>query len=463
MAGLSLAGCKKGEKVPNLPPETHMAVNSINLSGENRLNSLVTLQWWGTDPDGIVVSYEISLDQSNWTLTTRQDSTFLFSIQSGSDTVDIDLWVRAVDNNGEKDPTPAYLKVPVKNTPPVATFDRALVPADTSHTLITLAWQVSDPDGDGTITSIELKANDGPWVELPTSESAVVVFPTEPTKQGTVQSKIIYVDGSSGPDIHGVELNAWNTFYLRARDVAGSESMTDTIHSVYVTSQVSDMLVIGAHPSSPKAFYTSHLKQAGVDFDFIDYALADGKNQPRIWNPTFELLLSRYNRVLIYANEMEFTSASNQQDILLEFAAQGLQAYANAGGKICVSSSFPNDFNPNSILFGILPIKALSSPAGKSRLPTDSLLVGSHGYPNLVSSAFIAGLDPFYPSEDGQVVYTAQLTNSDGPVDSKVVGVRRVSGSETAMVFFSVELHRVNKDPDAINALFDKIFNQELK
>jgi hypothetical protein len=46
------SSCKKGEAIENQAPETYTAISAINLSGENRLNSLVTLQWWGTDPDG---------------------------------------------------------------------------------------------------------------------------------------------------------------------------------------------------------------------------------------------------------------------------------------------------------------------------------------------------------------------------------------------------------------------------
>ncbi|MDP4664281.1 MAG: hypothetical protein NWS74_11475, partial [Salibacteraceae bacterium] len=81
------SSCKKGEAIENQAPETYTAISAINLSGENRLNSLVTLQWWGTDPDGVVSGYEFSFDQQTWFYTENQDSTFLFSINAGSDTI----------------------------------------------------------------------------------------------------------------------------------------------------------------------------------------------------------------------------------------------------------------------------------------------------------------------------------------------------------------------------------------
>ena len=99
----SLSGCKKGEQLENQPPETYTSVASINLTGEDRLNSVITLEWWGTDPDGTVEGYEVSFDQSTWSYTEDQDSTFQFSINAGSDTVDIDLWIRAIDNDGAVD------------------------------------------------------------------------------------------------------------------------------------------------------------------------------------------------------------------------------------------------------------------------------------------------------------------------------------------------------------------------
>ncbi|MEX2596410.1 MAG: hypothetical protein WEC59_05705, partial [Salibacteraceae bacterium] len=100
---LIIFGCKKGELLDNQAPETHTTVQAINLSGENRLNSLITLRWWGSDPDGIVEGYELSFDQETWHYTTRLDSTFLFSINAVSDTVDIYFWVRAVDDKNAKD------------------------------------------------------------------------------------------------------------------------------------------------------------------------------------------------------------------------------------------------------------------------------------------------------------------------------------------------------------------------
>ena len=103
---LFLAACDKGEELANEAPDTQFSLKEINLSGENRLNSIVSLTWSGNDPDGYVKGFELSRDGVQWEFTTKQDSTFRFSLIAGSDTADIQLFVRAIDNENLSDPTP---------------------------------------------------------------------------------------------------------------------------------------------------------------------------------------------------------------------------------------------------------------------------------------------------------------------------------------------------------------------
>ena len=121
---LTLTACDKGELLENKAPDTRISVSEINLTGEDRLRSEVTLHWFGADEDGWITGYELSLDGTNWSPVTKQDSTFSFELTLGSDTTDIDFYVRAVDNDDAVDPTPAYLRVPIRNSPPTAIFCR---------------------------------------------------------------------------------------------------------------------------------------------------------------------------------------------------------------------------------------------------------------------------------------------------------------------------------------------------
>mgnify|MGYP001044498104 FL=1 len=142
--------CKKGENLPNAAPETKLSIEEINLTGNARLNSTVSLSWFGTDIDGYVAYYEFKINKGEWTRTQIQDSTFLFAIDPDDDSTDIDFYVRAIDDEGVVDPTPAYLLVPLKNSPPSVTIDEESLPIDTTNLVITFRYSAADPDGDNT-------------------------------------------------------------------------------------------------------------------------------------------------------------------------------------------------------------------------------------------------------------------------------------------------------------------------
>jgi hypothetical protein len=103
---ITVFACKKGyegnfNNNPN--PETFMAVSKIERSGTNRLTTRVDAYWWGTSENGFVVGYEVSIDSmKTWTYTKRADSTLLLTIPFGSDTANINVYVRAIDNLGQK-------------------------------------------------------------------------------------------------------------------------------------------------------------------------------------------------------------------------------------------------------------------------------------------------------------------------------------------------------------------------
>ena len=139
--------CKKGNKNVNERPNTKVIPHVVNLSGENRLKTTVEMAWFGSDKDGFISGYEFSLDNTNWIYTPKADSTFTFNISEGSDTSEINFWVRSIDNSNEKDPTPAFVKIPIKNTPPEILFDKALSSKDTAFIVASLFWNAKDQDG----------------------------------------------------------------------------------------------------------------------------------------------------------------------------------------------------------------------------------------------------------------------------------------------------------------------------
>jgi len=112
-------GCR--EQAPsnfdsNIPPETFIS----GAPAESTLSYYqVHLRWGGTDPDGLVDHYEFSVTDSNqvpadidpdfsgYYATTRTDSLFRLSADAPQ-ILGHRFYVRAVDNEGKVDPTPAW-------------------------------------------------------------------------------------------------------------------------------------------------------------------------------------------------------------------------------------------------------------------------------------------------------------------------------------------------------------------
>lgn len=461
-------GCKKGELLPNEAPETHISISQINLSGPDRLTSEVTLHWFGTDVDGYVKGYEISFDEVNWHYMTEQDSTFNFSLSANSDTVDINFWVRAIDNQDLVDLTPAFLLIPIKNSPPVVKFDSTQAINDTTYIVSTAVWSATDPDGDATLDSLFIRINNGAWRGLSVNTTVMTFVPTDPTVSGAVNCNLFPGTGLTqlSGTIDGLLLEGNNRIYLKARDVAGAESELDSTDIFYTKRKTSDLLLVnsnsGGSSPTPDEVYFPIITTVAGNFDYINIVRNSRENIPALWNPTFLFMLNQYDKVFWYADE----SAMPNTDLIIEAAASVIQEYLSQGGKLLFSAKFPADLNKESTITGFSPLDSLSSSTGQARLTTDSACVAlpafSANYPNLIPSSFITGADPYYTSDTANVIYQAQITPVSGWVGPRNVASRtEISGGRTNQVFFSLELHKLNGDPNALQSFFDQVLNNE--
>ncbi len=463
---LLLAACKKGEKLPNALPDTHISITQINLSGDDRLRSEVTLYWYGADEDGWVEGYDISMNGTDWSYVTTQDSTFSFSLPFGSDTTDIDFYVRAIDNEDGVDPSPAYLKIPIKNTAPTAIFDSIQTLADTSFIVTTAFLDVQDLDGIENVDSIFFKINNGGWFGLDAETRVITIVPDDPTVNGTVGAQIfkdpaaILVSGG----INGLNLGGDNTFYLKARDLAGSESSIDTSKVVFVKRKSTDLLVIDVHPGglspSPEEVYAQTLGNVEPNYDRIDLRSNGGANMPRLWSPTFSTFINFYPRLFWYGD------ASDEGLTVLEDASGAIQAYLNQGGKILINTSFPSSFDNASVLQEYTPLDSVSTSSGTARLPTGNLVMPTAAYAGtfdtLEASAFVGRATPMYAKSTSEVILTGDFSISGGWVGSDVVCAKLVNGAgNTNVVLVTVELHQLFARPAALENFFNGILLNE--
>lgn len=478
---LFLNGCKKDGNQFNKAPDTFFAIESINLSGDKRLNTIVRLTWYGTDPDGYIKGYELSSNGTDWNFTTSQDSTFNFSIPVNSDTTDVELQIRAIDNQNRRDPTPDKLTIPLKNTPPTASFDQNLSLPDTAFLVATTAWEAADLDGEQTITQVLLSLDGKDWVELNRREKIFSVSPVDPKATDTVDAKLYYGTNNQAEPVllKGLSMNDTNHLFIKSIDQAGVESKIDTSTVFYMRGKVNDILVVGGINSAHKR-YRNILNSASIAYDFLDLTFSNGANQPNIWNITFRLQLLQYEKLFFYSDETGYTNPyTNVKQILLEFAAASLQEYANLGGKYLITSYFDHDQSIDGFR-GVLPIQSLSQKnyADANLLRDSFALPVDTNFPALRTQKPVAitklGLFNI-DTTDTDVFYTGQLSdrrvgrNYPEWPDTKILASARPkklgnSPSERYnQIFFSVQLWELNRDKAALIDLFDRIFNSEFQ
>jgi len=471
---LALAGCRKGEIDANGIPETKLAFETINRSGDQRLNSSVRLSWFGADSDGYIEGYEISLDQTNWFYTTTQDSVFLFDIPAGQDSADIDFYVRAIDNDGNVDPTPAYLQVPLKNSPPTASLIDERSPGDTVFIAATYFWSADDPDGTNTLDQVQMKINDGDWVTIDRSQNLITFLPDTGQSTGTVSSRIYYGNSTapSGQTIDGIRLNDTNRVYIKAIDIAESESPVDTSEVFYFRPKTPDVstLWVNGHSETLAPQYRALLNANNLNYDVLDLGNQSSNSIPKYFDPTVQLIFAQYSEAFINLSTTSITSnITGESNTLLGFLAPVIQRFVDRSfkpGKYFITTSFDKSADVTD-LATVYPIQGLSIstvPGSQARIVSDSSLVATQtgNYPGLQSNSVQFGIVPIVPSTDAQTFYRAQLTKFrgwNGPTD--VVGVRRFRNNQLNEVFFALELHNFQKNSAALEQLIGEIFNNE--
>lgn len=460
----SLAACNQGELKPNAAPDTEISLQAINLTGNDRLNSTVNLTWFGTDIDGFVSYYEIKINDGEWFRTQIQDSTFLFEIDPGEDSTDIDFYVRSVDNEGLADPQPAYLKVPLKNSPPEVFFETETLPIDTTNLVITFRYLANDPDGNNTLQKAFLRANEGDWQEINLSKRLVSVIPKETRQTGTGEAAIYYgVEENSSISLNGFINGGDNILQLKVTDIANSESKVDSTHVVYVKEQTSDLLLVGGHNMSITQQYEELATNAYGSFDAVNYAGNSGLNQPRFWNPTFRLLALQYDKLFFHTNESNFSNPLTGADgILLNFAAPIIQQAIDNGSKVLVSTAFATGVDLSSIS-NTLSIDSLTGSRGQAFFTNDSFAQPLQpGYLPLQPSNFLLATDPVYIAFEAEPLYAAQLTPNGGWYGPRTIALQRKnSNNQVNLVVFTIEYHHLNKLKDNQQQVLSKILNEE--
>ncbi|MFN0274705.1 MAG: hypothetical protein ACKVPJ_03080 [Chitinophagales bacterium] len=456
----TLSSCKtsfEGEQFTNLAPETYTIIDTIIRVGEDRLTSQVTLNWWGDDADGYVIGFEYSFDAeltetTNWKYIERQDSTFILSPAAGEDSANYVFHIRAIDNHELKDPTPAQLIIPVKNSPPTIVLVPGINNPKKSFPVLKYYWSAGDPDGDNNISYFELFFNDtteSPYILEGTATSAIFEALDASAENFTCN---VFVNANTVAEedaIGGLTANAWNRLYIRAIDQSNARSAFAISDSVFVKKVNSNILLVdGYTTSSPLDFYTGNLSENGfstVDTMQVFEKVGGLYTQQSADNITQEKIFNLFDVILWF---------SNDADNSFSLAQKTSSTFFSSGGKMLMSVYISSSFDPLSNFLDFTPIASLVDPSDTTLiLDLDAELIPQEaGYTALKGTSIVGIVKPITLQPGAVALYHAQLTAKDNitltfsPWDgiSTVIAKKNSLGGTTNFVISTLELQKLD-------------------
>ena len=352
--------------------------------------------------------------------------------------------------------------MPLLNQPPSLVFAQnpndpsvTMQQPETTFTAATFSWVGSDPDGDATIASYEMALNDtsdpNGWFIVPANIKLVsLVVPRERSDTASAEvSAEVYAGvfsatrNSLGSMPH-FRLNALNTFYVRARDLAGDVSPVIRLPKAgdrwFVKKPVGKLLIISdyiaADSTAALQLYRTILPQvSGGSFANVEVLnIARGLNAqqkrenrfgtlvPPFINPAFIHTLHLFDVILWYTDQ--FPSLGVAQYPLFQYVRDGIHP-----GKVIFTTMFESASDPRGALKDFAPIDSIGSvnlnagrflpSSGDTRIPSGFRLLSdssdlSRLYPSLKlrsnppGDIFSVFMRPIYRRPDAKYIYRIQ-------------------------------------------------------
>lgn len=444
-AFLGVSGCSEkfsNNPHPNQPPDTF-----ISIFTDSELNATIsrqTLNWWGDDPDGMVVGFIYTFKENaanietwsndapdtNWTFTTKTRETFTLRF-SGTDTV-YTLRVKAVDDAGAADPTPAIQRFPLINTRPSVEFPLGTDVPETTFTVATFNWRGSDLDGDDNIAKYQYVLEDttdiSAWRELSSKINSITLTAADGLNQGE------------------------HVFYLRAVDIAGAASrivrMPRNENDIwFVREPQSAFLLIDDYniADNTAGFYQTTLQSIVGTIEVWDIK-SDNKALEPPSSQAFTKTLLLFQRILWYADA----------EPNLEKAQVSIPEFLEHGGKLIMTTSFQEFTTNQGDPLDFSPVDSLGTKISRitrNQLVQPSASFATMGFPELkVNTAIIPNVFPLVPKISADTLYVLPVNASLWP-GTPVMGV--INGT-SSFVFFGLPLASLNGS-GTVNQLLEKI------
>ncbi len=474
---VAFVACKKdfeGEPNNSGAPETYMVVDSIFRSGETRYTTTIVAHWWGSVKSGFIKGYEVSTDNMlTWSFTNKQSGTFLLSLPAGSDTADIRIFVRAINDKDVADPTPASTSYPVRNSAPTAIFDYSTGIKTASFPAFRYNWRLQDIDGINDINQLQIGLNDTTTnvITLPASVLAAT-FVAEQINGTFTGNYLIYTNSQTSPNsqkITGGLFNAKNTIYIRCKDRTGAISAWDTTN-LYIRKPKNGLLFINDYTNSKSIvsnFYTTRIDSLGanyVNYDIVNDLLGEFPTDEFTTTKTFEF----FNRI-VWVSEDPARSLGNAQSATIPFFGNG--------GKMFLVLEIPNDVILDAPFFSFTPIEKLVDNPGRSFRMTsgDQVYPYNNTWPILKATEIVTYPRPFYTYTSSSGLYKYDSLARADLRSFGSGGAPSWSGSSNIMakrintqfnkadiVTLTVPLHLMNGNNN-IDSFFRKVVLSELE
>ena len=459
-----------GDLEENQAPETFTVVDTIIRTGDDRLNSEVHIRWWGNDPDGFIVGFEYSFNNSNWSFISKNDSVFVLSPPAGMDTMDFTFAVRAIDNLGLKDPSPATLSYPVKNSLPTVAYIPATNNPIKTFPVLKFNFAGSDPDGNDNLNRYEIVLNDTtrtPYT-LPATANSFTLIGQNVSADSTVAE--VYINNNTTPEqgtIPGLLLNANNTIYIRAIDNSEAKSPFVASYTIYVKKVNSNILLVNAYVPSTTAiedFYAQQLINLGfTNFDTIQIfeQVGGASTQQSPDNLTQSRIFDLFDGIVWFSN-------SAQRSLSLAQRTTGM--FFNSGGKMLMSVYFSSAFDEQSQFLDFTPIQSLVNPPDTTLIMDNGALLtpAKAGWPVLQSTTIVGVVKPINLISGAEALYAAELKARDNTTfnitpwtgNSNVIALRKSTSGVPNFVISTLELDKLNGNNN-IDLFFEKVLKQE--
>lgn len=342
-----------GTAKENIPPNTFLTLNEINLPEGERLVSQVSISWWGDDPDGYIKGYEFYIGDSDqagdddWTFTERTDSVFILPIPQGDMTADVEFTVRAIDNDDERDADPPNLIFPIKNTIPQVEFNNLETPPDTTYRVLSFGFTATDPDGNLNLNRVEVAVNDtsaaDAWHEIPLGINLITLRIDDTSDDPAANVFLGLALNDAGFTLDGFNLDGTNEFFIRSIDNAGAVSEVAS-HSWYLKKQTSNILFLndyaGTRSDEMAALHFNLLNNVGFEnVDYIDISDGVASGGRRVTfsqafpdrtlaEPTINMMLAEWDHIYWISDDLN-RNIGYALEITFDFFEQGGTMFVN--------------------------------------------------------------------------------------------------------------------------------------